>query len=162
MTEQKTIKGMMGFAYHNINWADMPIISEVRTGGDDANEFKGAETLGVCTSSLGNYGLYCGSGQHPSGAKCPSFFVHADLPQLITALETLANQLKIYKQPLSEEAKADYIKHGGTQCPFCGSEIIEGHSVELDQGYAVQSITCTACGKDWTDVYKLSRIDEFA
>ncbi len=97
MPTQKTIKGMIGFSYHNIQWADLPIISELRTGGMDASGLDGAETLGVCTDNQGNLWLYCGSSTDNSGARSPSFCIHADLPQLIAALKTLANQLEIYE-----------------------------------------------------------------
>lgn len=49
----------------------------------------------------------------------------------------------------------EYILHGGTHCPFCDSEDIEGGPVEVDAGCATQEIDCHTCGKSWNDQYKL-------
>jgi transcription elongation factor Elf1 len=40
-------------------------------------------------------------------------------------------------------------------CPFCNSDNIEGHEVEICDGIATQYITCKECGAAWTDIYKL-------
>lgn len=57
---------------------------------------------------------------------------------------------------LSDE---EYVSGGGTHCPFCGSEDITGSSVEVDSGVVTQGVSCSACGEDWTDVYRLISTD---
>jgi transposase-like protein len=61
-----------------------------------------------------------------------------------------------------KEAKrqAAYVQNGGVKCPFCGSTNIEGHSVDIDQGAASQAINCLDCGKEWSDIYRLTGFEE--
>lgn len=53
------------------------------------------------------------------------------------------------------ETIQEYRAHGGTHCPYCGSEDITGGSVQIGAASAWQPITCSACGRKWTDVYNL-------
>jgi hypothetical protein len=39
-------------------------------------------------------------------------------------------------------------------CPVCGSDRIEGHTVEVDGTSAWQPVTCRVCGSDWNEVYE--------
>ena len=48
-----------------------------------------------------------------------------------------------------------YIEHQGTSCPYCGSVDLDRGSFEADAGYAWQSVTCTGCGQEWEDIYRL-------
>ena len=41
-------------------------------------------------------------------------------------------------------------------CPECSSEEIEGDSVEIEDGEAIQEVTCIHCNAIWYDVYKLT------
>ena len=59
------------------------------------------------------------------------------------------------------ETPDQYIAHGGTHCPYCGSEEIVGGSIEIDAETAMQSITCMVCGKEWDDIYTLSTYEPF-
>jgi transposase-like protein len=54
------------------------------------------------------------------------------------------------------EAEAQYVKEGGVSCPFCRESNIEDSNVTIDNGIASQSITCTDCGEEWTDIYTLT------
>lgn len=53
-----------------------------------------------------------------------------------------------------------------SECPFCGSKDIEADSFDIDVGYCAQEVSCSACGKDWWDEYKLvgytPKVDEAA
>ena len=50
----------------------------------------------------------------------------------------------------------EYVATGGSKCPHCGEEAIEGNgSIELDNGIAWQDVGCGACNNTWVDVYKL-------
>jgi hypothetical protein len=53
-----------------------------------------------------------------------------------------------------------YIRQGGTRCPFCGSDEIEGSSVEVDGGSAWQEVACNNCDSQWQDVYLLREIND--
>jgi hypothetical protein len=57
---------------------------------------------------------------------------------------------------ISRPDEAQYVKEGGVSCPFCRESDIEGSSVTIDNGIASQSIICTDCGEEWTDVYTLT------
>jgi transcription elongation factor Elf1 len=63
------------------------------------------------------------------------------------------------KKILTREQIAAYIATGGTKCPFCGSEDIEGGSVQVDAGSAWQHVDCKGCGEAWDDVYTLAWIE---
>lgn len=54
----------------------------------------------------------------------------------------------------------EYVMHGGTRCPFCDSENIEGGPVEVDAGTATQEMLCLSCAKAWNDQYKLVGYEE--
>lgn len=56
---------------------------------------------------------------------------------------------------LTEEQKQTYIQGGAIVCPFCGSEDIGGRAVEVEAGTATQGVSCHACRKYWTDIYKI-------
>lgn len=49
----------------------------------------------------------------------------------------------------------EYIANGGTKCPVCGSEDIEGDSFDVDAGSAAQRIDCNDCNSYWIDDYRL-------
>lgn len=49
----------------------------------------------------------------------------------------------------------EYLAKRGVVCPFCGSDDIEGGSVDIDAGGAFQSISCNTCGREWQDTYRL-------
>lgn len=61
---------------------------------------------------------------------------------------------------MTDEQKQKYLEHHGVLCPFCESSDIVGDSVDIDEGGVTQYVTCSACGKGWTDVYKLTNVEE--
>jgi transcription elongation factor Elf1 len=58
---------------------------------------------------------------------------------------------------LTKQARQKNYLDAPNYCPFCNSEDIEGHEVEICDGIATQHITCE-CGAKWTDVYRLISI----
>lgn len=60
----------------------------------------------------------------------------------------------------SKEQVEKYLKGGGVSCPVCGSENIEGGDKEMDLDGVSQIITCQSCGKQWTDFYTLTDVEE--
>ena len=60
---------------------------------------------------------------------------------------------------LTFQRKADYLKAGGNHCPYCGSKSISGSHLEIDGQDAWQEVTCSACGMDWRDVYRLADVE---
>ena len=59
---------------------------------------------------------------------------------------------------LTKNAKAEYVKRGGTRCLFCGGQGIEGELVDVDAGTATQRVSCADCGGEWTDCYELKGV----
>ncbi len=49
-----------------------------------------------------------------------------------------------------------YVEKNGAVCPFCGSEILEWGSIEIEQRGATQEVSCMACGKCWMDRHELT------
>ena len=48
-----------------------------------------------------------------------------------------------------------YAKLGGVHCPICEGTI-EGSSVDICEGGAVQECVCLDCGAEWRDTYTLN------
>lgn len=61
---------------------------------------------------------------------------------------------------LTEEQRATYLATRGLLCPFCETDNIEGGSVEVNDGGAMQECNCADCGEEWTDIYKLINVVE--
>jgi len=49
-----------------------------------------------------------------------------------------------------------HAEQGGTCCPFCGSEQIEGLEVVMSCGGASQETFCLDCQGSWADTYTLT------
>lgn len=64
---------------------------------------------------------------------------------------------------LTTAAKRRYLKAGGNECPFCGSDNIESGVKSDDYGHAeiYQYVDCHACEQRWVDVYRLVRVEEY-
>lgn len=60
---------------------------------------------------------------------------------------------------MTKEQKESYIQSGGARCPFCGSEDLDGHGVNIDSGTASQEMMCTDCGQGWFDIYTLTNVE---
>jgi hypothetical protein len=61
---------------------------------------------------------------------------------------------------ITDEQAQAYLARRGEGCPVCGETALEGDSYGWVDGTIYQSITCTACGENWVDVYELDRILE--
>mgnify|MGYP001419004486 CR=1 FL=1 len=53
----------------------------------------------------------------------------------------------------------EYVKEGYAHCPICGSDEIEGGSVEIDGKICWQSVHCIDCMAEWDDIYELTFIE---
>jgi hypothetical protein len=51
-----------------------------------------------------------------------------------------------------------YVEQGGTRCPSCACDELEGGPVSTGNGRATQEMSCLACDATWEDVYVLSSI----
>ena len=58
---------------------------------------------------------------------------------------------------LNEGAKRAYVDDP-TRCPFCESRQVQGGSTDFEANIATMSVSCSGCGKDWTDVYTLTNV----
>lgn len=86
-----------------------------------------------------------------------------DLPNLDEFTVTTSGSSTPHHQRTSNPAdgrQVRYIAGLGCRCPFCDSRSLEGSSVEIVAGSALQPITCLACDKQWTDLYKLVGFEE--
>lgn len=61
---------------------------------------------------------------------------------------------------LTPEKKAEYVKHRSGNCPFCGSNDIEGSDYNHSGDSISQRIRCLDCAEEWDDVYQLVDIDD--
>ena len=60
------------------------------------------------------------------------------------------------KQMTNEE----YVSRSGNVCPFCGNLEVEGGATSVDGKEAWQTVQCSACEKEWLDIYVLTRFLE--
>lgn len=60
---------------------------------------------------------------------------------------------------MTEEQRAEYIKQGGTHCPYCDGRDLDGKGIHVNAGTATQEILCTDCGNGWQDVYTLTHVE---
>ena len=61
---------------------------------------------------------------------------------------------------ITEEQGKKYVAGGGVHCPFCGSNDIEGGSLDFGGGSIAQEVSCLICDATWWDVYTLTGIEE--
>ena len=59
------------------------------------------------------------------------------------------------EKKFSKKVVAEYLKHKGCKCPFCGSKNISAEQMEVDGADAWQHAHCYDCYSDWTDNFKL-------
>jgi DNA-directed RNA polymerase subunit M/transcription elongation factor TFIIS len=59
---------------------------------------------------------------------------------------------------LTPAAEREYVDHGGTSCPFCGSVQIN-ESIEDGAGTLSTVLDCDACGEQWRAFYELLGIE---
>ena len=61
----------------------------------------------------------------------------------------------------TDESERQYLIDGGSVCPSCGSDQIEGDSFSTSKNVCWQVVTCSDCGASWEDVYSLDCINNF-
>lgn len=59
---------------------------------------------------------------------------------------------------MSFKSQERYRESDSNRCPSmdCGVSDIEGGSIEIEGRFAVQEVSCLACGCVWNDTYALS------
>jgi transcription elongation factor Elf1 len=60
---------------------------------------------------------------------------------------------------LTEEQKNKYLA-SPYLCPYCGSDQLSLGKVSADVNRAVQHISCRQCKKRWSNIYKLTHVEE--
>lgn len=61
----------------------------------------------------------------------------------------------------TETRQEAYLKRGGSRCPVCNSDQLEGDGpYNADGDYAWHRIKCLRCDSTWNDIYKLSGFDD--
>lgn len=60
---------------------------------------------------------------------------------------------------MTPEQKEKYLRNPGA-CPHCGSNDLEGESINLDDNIAWQTVGCTKCNQQWNDIYTLTDVEE--
>lgn len=60
---------------------------------------------------------------------------------------------------LKEGFEKSYVESGGNHCPVCGSSDISSDRVEIDGSQGYGNVTCNKCNSTWTDIYRLTGID---
>lgn len=65
------------------------------------------------------------------------------------------------RDPLKPMPNNEYLEHGGQHCPYCWkSDGVSAGEMQIDSMEAWQNVVCDAehggCGKEWTDLYKLT------
>jgi hypothetical protein len=69
-------------------------------------------------------------------------------------------------EPVKEETDfpnaAEYIRTGGTKCPFCGADgdQLDSGSFETDCNYSSREVTCDACDEEWTELYTMTGVTQ--
>ena len=49
----------------------------------------------------------------------------------------------------------EYLRSGGSRCPYCQSEEIEAGWADFEADGCWQMVHCLACGQSWQDMYQL-------
>lgn len=62
---------------------------------------------------------------------------------------------------LTDEMRKEYLENFGTRCPFCGSEDITAGDWDFGIGENWSRVYCNACGERWTDVYRLTGVEQY-
>lgn len=72
---------------------------------------------------------------------------HTDLAMAVTGMNK--TELR-FRAGLGE-----YLRSGGTRCPMCNFDQLEGDSCEIDGGTMRQQVICSSCETTWYDIYRL-------
>lgn len=58
---------------------------------------------------------------------------------------------------ITKQQAETYLQDRGASCPKCGGNI-EGGEMRFDGGEIAQTVTCSDCGIEFVDVYRLTAI----
>lgn len=61
-----------------------------------------------------------------------------------------------YDYEILPVTQRQYVKKEDNICPFCGSDNLDGESVDIDANGASQEVSCFDCGGVWQDNYRLT------
>ena len=61
---------------------------------------------------------------------------------------------------LTEDQKREYIRSGGTKCPFCGSDNLTRFTERVDGERAWQDVRCEDCDRSLRSIYELTDVRE--
>jgi len=62
---------------------------------------------------------------------------------------------------LDEQTAEQYVRDGGTYCPFCKSgNVVSAGPIATDGCEVFQIMCCEDCGKEWKDYYVLDSVKE--
>ena len=62
------------------------------------------------------------------------------------------------RKPLSDEAKAEYMRCNGARCPHCKSHGIKSHFSYGESGFALYDVECLDCKAEWCETFKLASV----
>ena len=62
---------------------------------------------------------------------------------------------------ITQAMVGEYIDNGGSRCPFCGGDRVEGdyYSFGYEGATVWQKVECEDCGEEWQDIYTLTTIE---
>jgi transcription elongation factor Elf1 len=59
---------------------------------------------------------------------------------------------------LTKRQARKYVREGWGHCPYCGSDEVEGDSLDAEGNHVYQVCTCCKCEAAWTDEYTLTGV----
>ena len=61
---------------------------------------------------------------------------------------------------LSLRQRSDYMRNGGSRCPFCYSNSMTSEICQYDrmQGVIDVEVKCTKCGHEWIELFTMTNI----
>jgi hypothetical protein len=62
---------------------------------------------------------------------------------------------------ITNKIRKEYLENFGTECPFCESDNISSVEWDYGTGEVWAKVRCYDCKEVWTDVYKLTGIEEY-
>ena len=78
---------------------------------------------------------------------------------------SLQNAVHTVRQWLSTETAPPphiqaYVDTGGIHCPYCESDQLTGHSLDLEAGHVWLAASCQSCDRRWEEQYTLAGVRE--
>ncbi len=53
----------------------------------------------------------------------------------------------------------EYVKQGGSKCPWCESMELDGSGFEFDANAVWQEVNCGDCKNRWIDIFTLTAVE---